>query len=208
MTQDNVERNRCIPIFSKIVSLHAESNRLSFAIPGELIGVIGPTLCRADRLVGQVLGTVGFQRCTQVRLCSVSGRKKINQGPLPSKIGSTSTGGRVLTVKGDLANIQLTSAVCTEVRETVALSRRIEKHWRFVGVFVLLSPPPPSVVLCTRVNRSLIPVRQAWEVCSGVRYWTLIDAGDLLGQCPCRVSTLFLDHTSLLYRSALTKEYC
>lgn len=48
-------------------------------------------------------------------------------------IGSTSTGGRVLSVKGNLAKIQLTSPACTEVGKKVALSRRIEKHWRFVG---------------------------------------------------------------------------
>ena len=48
-------------------------------------------------------------------------------------IGSTSTGGRVLSVKADLAKIQLTSPACTEVDEKVALSRRIEKHWRLVG---------------------------------------------------------------------------
>jgi translation initiation factor 2 subunit 3 len=62
MTKDNAGRHRCRPIFSKIVSLHAENNQLQFAVPGGLIGVgtkIDPTLCRADRLVGQVLGAVG-----------------------------------------------------------------------------------------------------------------------------------------------------
>lgn len=47
----------CRPIFSRIVSLFAEQNELQFAVPGGLIGVgtkIEPTLCRADRLVGQV----------------------------------------------------------------------------------------------------------------------------------------------------------
>ena len=53
-------------------------------------------------------------------------------------IGSTSTGGRVLSVKGDLAKIQLTSPACTEVGEKVALSRRIEKHWRLVGEWLIL----------------------------------------------------------------------
>ena len=50
------------PIRSKIVSLHTEKNSLQFAVPGGLIGVgtkIDPTLCRADRMVGQVLGTPG-----------------------------------------------------------------------------------------------------------------------------------------------------
>lgn len=62
VTKDAQGRNQCKPIFSRIVSLHAESNQLQFAVPGGLIGVgtrIDPTLCRADRLVGQVLGAVG-----------------------------------------------------------------------------------------------------------------------------------------------------
>jgi len=39
------------------LSLFAEENDLKYAAPGGLIGVgtkIDPTLCRADRLVGQV----------------------------------------------------------------------------------------------------------------------------------------------------------
>ncbi|KAG2005703.1 translation initiation factor eIF2 gamma subunit, variant 2 [Coprinopsis cinerea AmutBmut pab1-1] len=62
VTKDSQGRNRCKPIFSRIMSLHAEKNLLQFAVPGGLIGVgtrIDPTLCRADRLVGQVLGAVG-----------------------------------------------------------------------------------------------------------------------------------------------------
>ena len=48
-------------------------------------------------------------------------------------IGSLSSGGRVLAVKADLAKIGLTSPVCTEVGEKIALSRRVEKHWRSVA---------------------------------------------------------------------------
>lgn len=51
-------------------------------------------------------------------------------------IGSLSTGGRVIAQKADLAKISLTSPVCTEIGEKIALSRRVEKHWRFV--FALL----------------------------------------------------------------------
>ena len=53
---------QCEPIFSKILSLYAEQNDLKFAVPGGLIGVgtrVDPTLTRADRLVGQVLGLKG-----------------------------------------------------------------------------------------------------------------------------------------------------
>lgn len=62
VTKDNEGKVKCQPIFSTIVTLLAENNQLKFAVPGGLIGVgtlIDPTLCRADRLVGQVLGSVG-----------------------------------------------------------------------------------------------------------------------------------------------------
>ncbi|KAJ2924998.1 hypothetical protein H1R20_g12106, partial [Candolleomyces eurysporus] len=154
VTKDNQGRNKCKPIFSRIMSLHAENNLLDFAVPGGLIGVgtrIDPTLCRADRLVGQVLGAVGKlpQVYTELeislfllrRLLGVKSEDKkttkvtklIKGELLLINIGSTSTGGRVLSVKADLAKIQLTSPACTEVGEKVALSRRIEKHWRLVG---------------------------------------------------------------------------
>ncbi len=45
-------------------------------------------------------------------------------------IGSLSSGGHVVAVKGDLAKIALNTPVCTEVNEKLALSRRVEKHWR------------------------------------------------------------------------------
>ncbi|KAI0281945.1 hypothetical protein BGY98DRAFT_1088313 [Russula aff. rugulosa BPL654] len=147
VTKDSAGRNRCQPIYSRIVSLHAETNQLQFAVPGGLIGVgtkIDPTLCRADRLVGQVLGAVGKlpQIFTELeislfllrRLLGVKteDKKQTKVGKLVKgellliNIGSTSTGGRVLS-------IQLTSPACTEIGEKVALSRRIEKHWRLVG---------------------------------------------------------------------------
>ena len=62
-------------------------------------------------------------------------------------IGSTSTGGRVLSVRADLAKIQLTSPACTEIGEKVALSRRIEKHWRLVGELSLRRLALPSFAL-------------------------------------------------------------
>ncbi|KAF8968797.1 elongation factor Tu GTP binding domain-containing protein [Flammula alnicola] len=152
VTKDSAGRNKCKPIFSRIMSLHAENNLLSFAVPGGLIGVgtrIDPTLCRADRLVGQVLGAVGklpkiYSEISLFLLRRLLGvktedKKQTKVAKLAKNelllinIGSTSTGGRVLSVKADLAKIQLTSPACTEVGEKVALSRRIEKHWRLVG---------------------------------------------------------------------------
>lgn len=154
VTKDNEGKTHCKPIYSKIASLFAEHNDLKFAVPGGLIGVgtkIDPTLCRADRLVGQVLGEVGKLPLIYVeleinyfllrRLLGVaSGDKKQTKVQKLAKnevlmvnIGSTSTGGRVMSVKADLAKIFLTSPACTEIGEKIALSRRVDRHWRLVG---------------------------------------------------------------------------
>ena len=56
------ESFKCRPIISRVRQLRAEQNDLRYAVPGGLIGVgttVDPTLCRADRLIGQVLGTSG-----------------------------------------------------------------------------------------------------------------------------------------------------
>ncbi|KAL9648376.1 hypothetical protein ABK040_010539 [Willaertia magna] len=145
---------RCKPIYSKIVSLFAEENSLQYAVPGGLIGVgtkIDPTLTRADRLVGQVLGEVGklpdvfteleisyflLRRLLGVKTDSEQKGKiqKLQKNEiLMINIGSTSTGGKIVAVKADLAKIVLTQPVCTQVGEKLALSRRVEKHWRLIG---------------------------------------------------------------------------
>lgn len=57
-------------------------------------------------------------------------------------IGSLSAGGRVTATRdmksksGEIekrAKIVLNNAVCTEVKEKIAISRKINKHWRLIG---------------------------------------------------------------------------
>ena len=48
-------------------------------------------------------------------------------------IGSTATGAKVVAVKAGAARLTLTSPACTTIGEKIALSRRIEKHWRLIG---------------------------------------------------------------------------
>lgn len=70
-----------------------------------------------------------FERCRYV--CVRLQVQKLSKNEvLMVNIGSLSTGGRVSAVKADLAKIVLTNPVCTEVGEKIALSRRVEKHWR------------------------------------------------------------------------------
>ena len=145
----------CVPLFSRIVSLFAEQNDLQYAAPGGLIGVgtlIDPTLTRADRLVGQVLGLKGrlpdvfieveisfylLRRLLGVKTSEGAKQAKVQklqkQEILMVNIGSTATGGKVLAVKADLAKILLTQPVCTTEGEKIALSRRVDKHWRLIG---------------------------------------------------------------------------
>ena len=60
--------------------------------------------------------------------------EKLSKGEiLMVNVGSTSTGGNVRAVKADLAKIELTVPVCTQVGEKIALSRRVDKHWRLIG---------------------------------------------------------------------------
>eukprot|EP01071_Lankesteria_metandrocarpae_P007189 Lankesteria_metandrocarpae@DN4610_c0_g1_i4.p3 len=148
---------QCRPVRSRIVTLFAEQNDLQFAVPGGLIGVgtkIDPVLTRADRLVGQVLGHPGKLPSVFVeievstyllrRLLGV----KTSEGDVkhPTKvtklkkeeyvmvnIGSTSVGGRVKQSKNEIAKLELTNPVCTKVGDKIALSRRVEKHWRLIG---------------------------------------------------------------------------
>ena len=93
--------------------------------------------------------------CVQVQKLSKNEILMVN-------IGSLSSGGRVSAVKADLAKIVLTNPVCTEIGEKIALSRRIEKHWRLIfqcsvrsGLTLWLSVPLHDlhalVIVCVRV---------------------------------------------------------
>ncbi len=48
-------------------------------------------------------------------------------------VGSTSTAATVVSLKGDTATLQLVMPVCTELGAKVALSRKVDKHWRLIG---------------------------------------------------------------------------
>ncbi|KAM0819362.1 putative Eukaryotic translation initiation factor 2 subunit gamma [Seiridium cardinale] len=154
VTRDDKGNLQCKPISSRIVSLNSELNELKYAVPGGLIGVgtrIDPTLCRADRLVGFVLGLKGrlpaiyseievnfylLKRLLGVRTADgkqAKVAKLAKNEVLMVNIGSTSTGAKVSAIKQDAAKLTLTSPACTNLGEKIALSRRIEKHWRLIG---------------------------------------------------------------------------
>eukprot|EP01083_Nonionella_stella_P014043 39491_1 len=156
ITKNQQGKVQCCPIRSRIVALFSEKNELQYAVPGGLIGVgtkVDSTLTRSDRLVGHVLGLAGqlpdiyasveisfflLRRLLGVKTDGETKKqskvKKLTKGEmLMVNIGSLKTGGRVLAVKNDLAKIELTTPVCTQEMEKLALSRRVDKHWRLIG---------------------------------------------------------------------------
>ena len=48
-------------------------------------------------------------------------------------IGSTSLGGKILTVKKEIARIQFINPVCANIGDKIAISRRIVKNFRLIG---------------------------------------------------------------------------
>ncbi|KAJ2899751.1 Eukaryotic translation initiation factor 2 subunit gamma [Zalerion maritima] len=160
ISRDNEGNMRCEPIFSRVVSLNSENNDLRYAVPGGLIGVgtkIDPTLCRADRLVGFVLGLKGrlpdiyteaevnfylLKRLLGVKTADGKQSKvaKLAKNEvLMVNVGATSTGAKILAVKNDAVKLQLHTPCCTNLGEKIALSRRIEKHWRLIGWGTIVS---------------------------------------------------------------------
>lgn len=153
--KNELGKMECYPIRSRIVSLYADQNDLQYAVPGGLIGVgtkIDPMLTRGDRMVGHVLGAVGtlpemyveleitchlLRRLLGVRTEGDKKGAKVQKlakaEVLMLNIGSLSTGGRVVAVKGDMAKITLFTPVCIEIGERIALSRRVDRHWRLIG---------------------------------------------------------------------------
>lgn len=154
ITKDEKGHIQCRPIYSRVASLLAEKNDLKLAVPGGLIGVgtaVDPMLCRADRLLGFVLGLRGrlpnvyidlevnyflLRRLLGVKTADGKQAKvsKLSKNEvLMVNVGSTACGAKVVGVKADLAKLSLTSPACTEIGEKVALSRRIDRHWRLIG---------------------------------------------------------------------------
>jgi translation initiation factor 2 subunit 3 len=158
VAKDAAGNFKCTPIISTIMSLFSEENDLQFAVPGGLFGVgtkIDPTLTRADRLVGHVLGLKGqlpevyseveisyylLRRLLGVKTSDGGKGAKVSNlsknEVLLFNIGSTSTGGKIIGFSKkdeDVVRVQLMDPVCTQAGEKVALSRRVDKHWRLIG---------------------------------------------------------------------------
>ncbi|KAH8109284.1 translation initiation factor eIF2 gamma subunit [Phellopilus nigrolimitatus] len=117
-TKDAQGHNRCHPIFSCTVTLLAKNNQVQLTVYGGLIGVgtmINPTLCRADRLIGQIYTELEVSLFPLQCLLDIQTEDKktakvtklVKNELLLINIGSTSTGGCVLSVKVNLKALSI-----------------------------------------------------------------------------------------------------
>jgi translation initiation factor 2 subunit 3 len=147
----------CKPIRTKILSMISETQNLALAGPGGLIAVqttVDPSLTKADRLVGQLLGipghlpeiyetliisyyimnrVVGVDEDKQESNVARTSRQLSVNEDIKVHIGSASTDAKVKDVKENMGKILLEFPCCCSIGEKISLSRRIDKRWRLVG---------------------------------------------------------------------------
>ena len=127
-----------------------------YAIPGGLIALgmrVDPQFTRSDNMVGQIIGhpekmpqvfieidvmTTFLKRIVGSRDDS-NKIESIKEGEiLLINIGSTSCGGTVMSLRDNMARIQLTKHLCAITDGKIALSRKIERNFRLVGWGVII----------------------------------------------------------------------
>jgi len=159
---------KCRPIRSKIISMTSETTTLKLAGPGGLIAVqttIDPSLTKADRLVGQLLGipgqlpdvydhiiivysimnrVVGFNSDKDYSKTSSKTSRTLNVDEvLKLNIGSATTTATVKKVdNNNIAMLSLEFPSCCYEGEKISISRRIGS-WRLVGFGIIQKDSVP-----------------------------------------------------------------
>lgn len=145
----------CQPYLSTIVSLRAEKNNLDIAAPGGLIGVgtnIDPVFTRQDRLAGMIVGTKGKlpdvylkiqikYRLFKKVLGATQDKSKTEKISALKKdeiikvtILSNNENAKILNVVGNQAELELFQPVCTDMKEKIAIQRKVGGKFRLIGL--------------------------------------------------------------------------
>jgi len=142
------------PLFTTVVSLHYGNRGVERAMPGGLVGVgtrLDPSITKADKLVGNLLGKPGSlpevrsQLDLDVTLFDIAVGTTDLVKVDPIKLGeplllnaaTTVTSGLVSSSKKDHVVVPLKRAVCAMEGQRVAISRRIGERWRLIGYGIL-----------------------------------------------------------------------
>jgi len=142
------------PLFSTVASLHYGTRHVERAAPGGLVGVgtrLDPSLTKADKLVGNLLGIPGtlpevwseldlevtlFERAVGTPELVKVEPVKVGEGLLLNAATAV-TSGIVSATKKDHVQIPLRRPVCAMEGQRVAISRRIGERWRLIGYGIL-----------------------------------------------------------------------
>jgi translation initiation factor 2 subunit 3 len=142
------------PLFTEIVSLHAGGKGVKEARCGGLVGIgtlLDPSLTKADGLIGNMIGKPGKLPATISELTLkthflehavgtkhlVEIEKMRMHEKLLLDVGTTITVGNVISVKKNIATLQLGRPVCAEEGSRVAISRNIARRWRLIGYGII-----------------------------------------------------------------------
>lgn len=98
---------------------------------------LDPTLCRGDRMVGQVVGPPGglppvFEELAVTYTVFGAHTAPAVGDSLKFDVGSCMTGARVISCRAGWMHLRLMKPVCCEEGWDVSLSRRIKKHWQLI----------------------------------------------------------------------------
>ncbi|MFQ5761944.1 MAG: translation initiation factor IF-2 subunit gamma [Candidatus Bathyarchaeia archaeon] len=147
-------RGGYITLNTKVTSLFAGGRSVKDASSGGLVGVgtlLDPYLCKADGLIGNVLGQPGQLPPLKNSLTiathlfeNVIGTPELMRveslkpnEPIVTNIGTAVTAGVITKTKKDQIELAVKKPVCTMPGSRIALNRKVAGKWRLIGYGIL-----------------------------------------------------------------------
>ncbi len=147
--KDKTKRESYEPIFTKVDSLSAGSEKLDEAIAGGLIAIgteVDPSFSKADGLVGQIVGLAGklpeSMQSIELQYTSLNRNDLPKQGfrdgePVLLGVGTGTVIGYIKKAKRDRLSIDLKHMICIDKQAKISLLRNFSQRWRLSGYGVL-----------------------------------------------------------------------
>jgi len=186
------ERQKYVPVTTRVVSLGTSAGLVEEVRPGGLVAVgteLDPFFTKGDQMVGNMIGppgelpdvmdsiTMDVELLPSVVGLAVPTRiEPIRRGePLRLNVGTMVTLGTVSEIRGTRVTMSLRRPVCPPPGARVAISRKVGDRWRLVGSGRLVErwrwrrtgPPAPSS--WTRASSSSSRSPAGWPRSRGSR---------------------------------------
>ncbi|MEM4137197.1 MAG: translation initiation factor IF-2 subunit gamma [Candidatus Anstonellaceae archaeon] len=140
-----------VPVDLKVVSINTEKGPVEEAVAGGLIGIgtlLDPSLTKGDLLVGQLfgkeeaLGSFVSEAVIQYELVKRQNFQNVSfkqEELIVLSVGSATTLGVIKKIKEKSLHVILKRGIYASLSDKIAISKKIEKGWRFVAVGKFLS---------------------------------------------------------------------